>query len=231
VSGKGSSVEAYASSIPVTYKTRPILLTAKHVLDRLNGRRLYLETPDHFRLLALNPAFIAEDPQADAAAILLPEAAFQWNIDFLQLDIQFEPAVSEGEVGVFLAMGFPWKETTIDFKAGTLALKMVNYWSFENAEGYRLLRLSPQMFLTTGFDTKNAVQDGMTKQMKLPEGMSGGAVWRFWGSDTQYPSLERAALAGMITEYHKTPVKCLVSARIGVLQALAADLVSRAGTL
>jgi hypothetical protein len=229
VSGKGSSLEAYASAVPAVYEGRPMLLTAKHVLDQLEGRRLYLEIPGHFQPLILSSAAIIEHPQADAAVILLPEGAFEWKIDFLHLDIQFEPPINEGEVEIFIAMGFPWRETTIDYKARTLGLKIVNYWSFENMEGYKLLRLPSHVFLTTGFDIKNAIQaqDGRMKEMKRPEGMSGGAVWRLWGPGTEYPSLQRGALAGIICEYHRTPTKCLVSVRVGVFQALAAELVTR----
>jgi len=57
--------------------------------------------------------------------------------------------------------------------------------------------------------------------MKLPHGMSGGALWRFWGPVEEFPTLERGALAGILIEYHEGNLRCMLSARLEVAVQLA----------
>jgi hypothetical protein len=225
VSGRGSSLEAYASCVAATYKGHPVLLTAKHVLDDLASRRLFVEGESDFHHVMLRPEIVNVDEDADAAVIMLHGDAFGWGVDLLVLDDQFEPQIRDGEVEIFLSAGFPWRETELNFQNRTLEIKVVRYWAFEDSTAYGLLRRSRADLIITSFDTKNAYRDGHVQQMKAPHGMSGGALWRLWGPTTEYPSLARGGLAGIMTEYQTTPTKCMISARIGVFQRLASELV------
>ncbi len=204
-----------------------MLLTAKHVLERLDGRHLLLELPDRFESVQIDPAALAENSQADSVVIALPAAALQWGIAFLVLDAQEEASLSDGDREIFVAMGFPVREAEQSMQQAKLGFGLLTYWSFEQPTAYRRLGLSPQTFLTTSFDRKNAFQAGMIRAMKKPEGMSGGALWRLWGPATEPPSLARGALAGILARYEVSPVKCMVSTRLTVLQKLAAELLAR----
>jgi hypothetical protein len=207
-----------------------MLLTAKHVLDgvdRGDGGPLFLETPHEFQQVSITRALFGENPTADAALIMLPESAFGWGIEFLDLGIQPLSEVPEDGLSFYVATGFPWRESTIDYRKRSLGFTVIDYWSFENTGAYKVLRLSKDLHLPINFDPENAVQDGVIKQMKRPQGMSGGAVWRLWTPDHDYPDLARGELAGIILEYHKTPTKCLVAARTGVFQSLATELLER----
>jgi hypothetical protein len=64
---------------------------------------------------------------------------------------------------------------------------------------------------------------------KKPHGMSGGAMWRFWGPRTEMPSLERCGLAGILVSYHEDTCKCMFAGRLGVLQDLADRLTAHSG--
>ena len=125
--GPGIDPEALASGVPVVLSGQPILLTAKHALDELRGRRLLMETASDFVPLSLEPGWCADSVHLDITALRLPSSALQWGIDFLDLDVQFEPAISNSEVEVFIAMGFPWRETRANSEALQLELKVVSW--------------------------------------------------------------------------------------------------------
>ena len=213
----GAAPEAVASGVAARFRGKPLLLTAKHVLDGLDGRPLLLEIPGRFEL-GLSPEDVAVDEEADAAIVLLPAAAFAWNLPFVDLEAQHELTVRSGEVEIHVAMGFPWRESSVDRATATLKFMSVNYWGFENQDAYRLLCLPRKRFVTTSFDTKNAYRDGVRRQMKRPHGMSGGALWRLTADGVE--------LAGILSRYEEARTKCAVSARISVLQALASELIA-----
>lgn len=212
----GRTPEAFASAVLATYRSQPVLLTAKHVLDGLEERHLLLELPGRFEPVSMSQDRVAENARADAAVVLLPPAALGWKVPFVHLEAQHATTARSGEVEIYVAMGFPWRESVLDRAGARLGLMSVNYWGFENQDAYRLLRLPREEFVTTSFDTKDAYRDGVKRQMKRPHGMSGGALWRL--------SEEGIELAGILTKYEEARTKCAVSARICVLQALAAEL-------
>ncbi len=221
--------EAWASAVSAIWGGRPMLLTAKHAIDALEGRVLLLELPDRFEPISLNPELVSTNNGADVAGLLLPDSSFQWGIPFLDLQIQREPGIDPGSLSIFVASGFPVRQSKVDGYRSKLLLTLQSYWSFENTEAYDRLGLSRDQFILTSFDRKRSVQAGIIRAMKLPHGMSGGALWRFWGSAQEPPSLAREGLAGILTEYRVTPVKCLIAARLAVLQALARQLVRSQG--
>ncbi|HEX6372194.1 MAG TPA: hypothetical protein VF006_24970 [Longimicrobium sp.] len=201
-----------------------MLITAHHALSNLAGGTLLLEIPERFHGLNLNRDVLATNDQIDAAVILLPDTAFDWDIEFLNLDMQAEPPTRD-RPQMFVAMGFPWRETLVDYKARTLSLKTVNYWTIEKMDAYRLLHLSRDHFLLTNFDKEKALRGGVRRGMKAPHGMSGGALWRVWGFDGGTSS--GIGLAGILTEYRTTPTKCMVSARVEVVQTMIEELLNR----
>jgi len=217
--------EAWASAVTAIYSGQPILLTAKHVLDRLAGRRLLLEGPNHFQHIPVAPDSLAANEAADAVAIRLPPQSLDWGIQFLVLDMQQEPALAVGDMEIFVAMGFPTRETERHVQQRQLALTSVSYWTFEHHDGCRLLRRSASDCLAIKYDRERSFQYGTQRNLKKPHGMSGGALWRLWGPVTEPPSLSRHALAGVLTEYHESPAKFMLSARVSVAQSLGAQLI------
>jgi hypothetical protein len=213
----GSVPEVVASGVAALFRGKPLLLTAKHVLDGLDGRSLLLEIPGRFEMLSLSPECVAVDEEADAAIVLLPAAALDWNLGFVDLEAQHGFAACGGEFEIHVAMGFPWRQSAVDRVTATINLTSVNYWGSENEDAYRLLRLPRERFVATSFDTKNTYRDGVRRQMKRPHGMSGGALWRLTADGVQ--------LAGILSRYEEARTKCAVSARISVLQTLASELI------
>lgn len=223
---EGSSPpEAWASAVTVVWKDEPLLLTAKHVIDQLDGRQLLLEVPDRFEPIVVRSELLAENSTADAVAIRLPAQSVHWGIQFVILDLEHEPSLDEADIEIFIAMGFPTRETARDARSAQLDLTSVSYWSFEHRDAYRLLKLSPSDCLAIKYDRRQSFQHGISRAMKKPHGMSGGALWRLWGSRTEVPSLSRHGLAGILTEYRDFATKCMLSARLGVLEDLATQLV------
>ena len=220
-----STPEAWASTVPVAVAGTPILLTAKHVVDRLQDRRLLLEVPDRFQPIDLRLG-VASSEEVDVAAIQLPASAFDWGIEFLNLDTQHEPQLAHGEVEIFVGMGFPVRETSLDLKRANINLHVLDYWSFEAADLYETLHLDPEFWLLTDFHRKRAYRDGLQQAMKLPHGMSGGGMWRFWGPDTDFPTLARGALAGIMVEYRQSDAKCFLSARLEAVKDVARGLMA-----
>lgn len=217
----GQAPELVASSVVAMHRGQPVLLTAKHVLDRLEGRPLFLELPDRFEPVPLPPDRVAVNEVADAAVVLLPPAAPGWNLPFVDLEAQDGSAARREEVAVYVAMGFPWRESSMDRAREKLDLTSVNFWGVEDEKAYRLLRLPREDFVATSFDQKNSYRDGVRRQMKRPHGMSGGGLWRLTGGKME--------LAGILTRYEEERTKSAVSARISVLQALASELTRRGG--
>jgi hypothetical protein len=216
----GAAPELIASGVIASYRGRPLLLTAKHVLDGLDGRPLFLERPGYFERVPLPPDRIAVSEVADVAVVVLPLAARAWNLSFVDLESQDGEIRVRGEGESYVAMGFPWRESIIDWEEAKLNLTSVNYWGIEDEKAYRLLRLPREDFVTTSFDQKNSYRDGVRRQMKRPHGMSGGALWRLTD--------EKIELAGILTRYEEARTKCAVSARVNVLQALASWLTREA---
>lgn len=219
-----SDPEAWASAVPVVLAGRPMLLTAKHAIDGLDGRRLLVETPSHFVPLLLDSSCRADSEELDVTAISLPASALNWGFDFLDLEVQHEPEISSSEVEIFIAMGFPWRETAASKVDLQLELRVVSYWTFEAKEAYAALGLSPTNWVLTKFDRERAYQAGYPRAMKKPHGMSGGPLWRFWGPSDSMPSLARGAFAGILVEYRKGSVKCMLSARLNPVRAVARKL-------
>ena len=220
-----SPPEAWASAVTVVWKDQPLLLTAKHVIDQLDGRQLLLEVPDRFEPIVVCPDLLAANSTADAVAIRLPPQSVHWGIQFVILDLEHEPALDKADIEIFVAMGFPTRETARAAGEAQLALSSVNYWSLEHRDAYRLLKLSPSDCLAIKYDRKRSFQHGIPRAMKKPHGMSGGALWRLWGPQTEVPSLRRHGLAGVLTEYRDFATKCMLSARLGVLEDLAKQLI------
>ena len=219
--------EAWASTVPATIGGTPMLLTAKHVVDRLQGRRLLLEIPERFQPIDLRLG-VASSNEVDVVAIQLPASSFDWGIEFLDLDPQHEPQLSRGEVEIFIGTGFPVRETSFDLQRANIDLHVVNYWSFEAVDLYETVALDPELWLLTRFDRKRAYRAGLQQAMKLPHGMSGGGLWRFWGPDTEFPTLARGALAGLLVEFREGQAKCFVAARIDAVKDVAGALLNPA---
>lgn len=212
----GQAPELVASAVVATYHGQPVLLTAKHVLDELEGRPLFLELRTSFEPVPLSPDCVAVNEAADAAVVLLPAGAPGRNLPLVDLEAQAGTAARPGEIAVYVAMGFPWRESAMDRTREKLDLRSVNFWGVEDEKAYRLLRLPREDFVTTSFDQKNSYRDGVRRQMKRPHGMSGGGLWRLTGGKIE--------LAGILTRYEEAWTKSAVSARITVLQALASEL-------
>lgn len=216
--------EAWASAVPVTLAGRPILLTAKHALDRAADRPILLETPSHFLPIRLDPALRADSDEIDSTAIALPKEAFDWGIEFLVLEDQHEPRLTERDIEIFVALGFPFRESTVNRDLRRLELRPVSYWAFEAVDAYRPLRLDKTKWVAMRFDRKGAYRGGYRQAMKLPHGMSGGALWRLWGPRDQVPSPPQVALAGILIEHRTSPAKCILSARLTAVRSLARNL-------
>lgn len=226
LAGPRSEPESWASAVPITLTGQPILLTAKHAVDEAAGRPILLEAPDRFLPISVDPSMTAHSDELDVIAIALPMAAFDWGIRFLVFEDQHEPQLSERDIDLFIALGFPVRETTPNRDLGRLELRPVSYWAFEAVEAYRVLRLDSAKWIVTRFDRKRAYRGGHQRAMKLPHGMSGGALWRFWGSQDQEPSLARGALAGILVEYRTSQAKCMVSARLEAVRSVAQRLLA-----
>jgi hypothetical protein len=216
----GPAPEVIASGVLASYRGRPVLLTAKHALDGLEGRPLFVDLADRFEPVPLPPGRIAVNEDADAAVVVLPPAARVWNLPFVDLESQDGTAAPRGEGESYVAMGFPWRESTMYRTQGKLDLTLVRYWGVEDDSAYGLLRLRREDFVVTSFDQKNCYRGGVRRQMKRPHGMSGGGLWRLTG--------ERIELAGILTRYEEENTKSAVSARVGVLQKLASELTRKA---
>lgn len=217
--------EPWASTVPAVFGGRPMLLTASHVLRKLDDRQMFVEVPGRFQAVETDNSVVAQHPVVDAAVILLPDTSFEWGLDFLDLERQTSPEVHEGEVEIFLAMGFPIRETSHEGEARTLNVTLVNYRAFEHPGAYAALNLARSEYVITRFDRQQTYQKGLVRAMKLPHGMSGGGLWRFWSPDDEAPSPARGAFAGILSEYRESPVKCMISIGVDVLQDLASRVV------
>lgn len=204
-----------------------MLLTASHVLTKREDRQLFLEVPDRFEPITIHDSVVAHDLSTDAAVIRLANASFEWGLEFLNLEIQRAPEIEAGDIEVYMGMGFPVRETSYEADTGTVGLKLVNYRAFEYPEAYDALGLPRSRFVVIRFDRKLAYHKGFVRPMKLPHGMSGGGLWRFWGPRTEAPTVARGGFAGILTEYRETPVKCMISVGLSPLQDLASDLIRR----
>lgn len=216
VHGLAAESQPYASAVAVVYHGRPLLFTAYHVVDGAVGRRLEIATPAGFEPLSLTPDVVAGDPEVDAAVVLLPEAAFGWGIDFWRLQEQ-RAAVAPPAETFYLAMGYAARDVAVDRQAGTRHFVCRYYFCYENKEAYRLYGKSLDGFVATNFDLENSYRDEVKRWMRLPHGMSGGALWRM----TEYG----CELAGVLTEYQTERTKCLISAHVRRLEDLARRLI------
>jgi len=107
-----------------------------------------VETAGHFQ--PLGPSFeVASAPNADLAAIRLPSESLDWGLAFLELEIQPVPGVRPGEIETFIAMGFPVRETEFIQETDQVALKRINYWTFEAPDAYRKLGKDRALWLAT----------------------------------------------------------------------------------
>ena len=212
----GPAPELIATGVLARHRGRPVLLSAKHVLDGLEGRPLLLELPDRFEPVPLSADRVALSTDADAAVVVLPPAALAWNLSFVDLESQGGTPAPRRAGEAYVATGFPWRESTIDRARGKLDLTSVSFWGVEDDRAYQLLGLRREDFVVTSFDQKNCYRDGVRRQMKRPHGMSGGGLWRL--------TAEKIELAGILTRCEEARTKAAVSARISVLEALASEL-------
>ena len=220
--GPGNRLEHFGSAVPAVWHGQPLLLTALHVVENTRRRRLMIEADGEF--VSLGPSFeMASSSRTDLAAIRLPAGALYWGLPYLELDIQPVPALRVGEIETFIAMGFPVRETAYMPATNQVALKRINYWTFEADASYEKLGRDKALWLATKYERKHSYQGGSQLAMKLPHGMSGGALWRFWGPVEDFPTLERGALAGILIEHHGGEHKCMLSARLEVAQQLAGN--------
>lgn len=209
---QGNPVEAWGSAVSVEIHGVPLLLTAKHVLDRLDGRTLLLEAPTDFHAIDLTAPVSRE--AWDLACIRLPDSAKAWGIPFVDLSAQESPSLLQDDIEVFAGFGFPVRYTQPNPGRERLELKVINYWSFAAPELHDSLGWSPIDRLITRFARTRAYRNGRLEAMRLPHGMSGGPIWRFWGPDDQPPTLDRCALAGILLEYREGKAGCLIAAPI-----------------
>lgn len=87
------------------------------------------------------------------------------------------------------------------------------------APAYRLYGKSREAFVATNFDLENSYRDGVKRRMRLPHGMSGGALWRL--------DEKGCELAGVLSEYRTERTKCVISAHVRRLEGLALRLLER----
>ena len=223
IDAPGGRVEAFGSCVPAVFNDKLLLLTAKHVLDRIGTRRLLLELGDRFQPVG-GRLRSADSDEVDVSVLELPETALEWGLEFLDLEREREPVLCEGDVEILVAMGYPVADSEELPSNDQLALKRINYWSFEAADAYAELELDAAKWIASKYDRKESFEGGVKKMPKKPYGMSGGAMWRFWGPSTEVPTLDRCGLAGILVEFHEGSVKCMLAGRLAVIQDLAGRL-------
>lgn len=223
IDAPGGRVEAFGSCVPAVFDDKPVLLTAKHVLDRIGKRRPLLELDDRFQPVG-DQLRSADSEEIDVSVLELPAAALEWGLEFLDLEREHEPALRPGDIEILVAMGYPVADSEQLPSSDQLALKRINYWSFEAAEAYAALGLDEAKWIASKYDRKESFEGGVKKMPKKPYGMSGGAMWRFWGPRTEMPTLDRCGLAGILVEFREGSVKCMLAGRLAVMQDLAGRL-------
>jgi hypothetical protein len=144
----------------------------------------------------------------------------------VDLNVEEESDLLEDEVDVFVAAGFPVREAVANWRAEHLELTPVTFWAFEAIDAYSSLELGPSKWILTRFDRERAYKGGYVQAMKLPHGMSGGALFRLRAPRDQIPSLARVSLAGILVEYRTAPAKCMVSARLEAVRSVAEQLIN-----
>lgn len=219
--GAGRRPEVWASSIVTQLRDVPMLLTAKHVLDRSEGIPLLLEAPHGFEQLDLSPNQVRTDPTSDLAIVRLPAEALSWELSFLNLAAQCEARERPCEIAMYAAQGFPEREASVHVDRTRVELVVVAHWSFEHATACEDLGRPVERFIAVGFDRERAYQDGFVRAMKLPHGMSGGALWRVCGFQNGVPEDGVISLAGVLIEQHYPEVRCLLATRVEVCFKLA----------
>lgn len=228
VDSDGGLVEAFGSCVPALFAGTPVLLTAKHVLDRLGTRRLLLELGHRFQPVG-GRLRSADSEEVDVSVLELPAAALNWGLDFVDLEREVEPVVGPNGVEILVAMGYPVADSEVRPASEQLGLKRINYWSFEADGAYAALGRDRSKWIAATYDRKKSFEAGVKRMPKKPHGMSGGALWRFWGSRTEVPTLGRCGLAGILVSYHEGSHKCMFAGRLGILQDLAARLITTSG--
>lgn len=228
VDSPGGWVEAFGSCVPALFARKPYLLTAKHVLDRIGTRRVLLELGDRFQPIG-GQLRSADSEELDVSVLELPLVALEWGLDFVDLEREREPVIGPEGVEILVAMGYPIADSELLPATDQLALKRINYWSFESEGAYSAMKRDRLKWIASKYDRKQSFEAGVQRMPKKPHGMSGGAMWRFWGARTEMPTLERFGLAGILVSYHEDSCKCMFAARLGVLQDLAKRLAMHAG--
>ena len=67
------------------FNNKPLLLTAKHVLDRIGTRRPLLELGDRLQPVG-GRLRSADSDEVDVSVLELPETALWWGLEFLDLE-------------------------------------------------------------------------------------------------------------------------------------------------
>jgi hypothetical protein len=165
----------------------------------------------------------ADSEEVDVSVLELPNVALGWGLEFIDLAAQREPIIRPNDVDILVGMGYPIADAEQLRQTEQLALKRINYWSFEATRAYAALSRDRAKWIASTYDRKQSYEDGVKKMPKKPHGMSGGALWRFWGPSDEMPTLNRFALAGVLVSYHEGSAKCMLAGRLCVLQ----DLVTR----
>lgn len=225
IDAPGERVEAFGSCVPAVLGGKPLMLTAKHVLDRIGGRRPLLEVDGRFQPLS-GSLRSADSEEVDVSVLELPDESVDWGLDFVDLNLEREPTLGPDEVEILVSMGFPIADSQSLTETEQLALKRITYWSFEAEAAYEPLSLDRRRSIAAKYDRKRSFEEGEQKMPKQPYGMSGGAMWRFWGPHTEFPTLDRCGLAGVLVSYHEGTAKCMVAGRLCVLQDLATRLLA-----
>lgn len=206
--------EAGGTSTLLQVGTEKFLVTAAHVIDE---GFLWFPIDGGFRrlnsagVITNSPTELRRDDHGDLAFFhLTPE-----DVGFLHPFFRF---VQMSDVDVNLSYkfrdryeftGFPWRKDELDRKLRKTFPAYTSITSETVSEKtFDLLQLSIHTHAVIAFQRNRMMVNGHKTTAALPDGMSGGAVWK------RYPDSEVRKLAAIVIEHRK---HCLIGTRLSVV--------------
>lgn len=216
---RGGVPELIGSGVLLMRSGYRYLVTAAHLCESAEDSVLMLATDDEIVPLSGGSIEWARNEDADLAVAQLPDDSGLWPVSWFEWS-DVIPKLPPDRLP-FFAFGFPWREQVVDLSTSSLGAKGVGYGTMEcEASAYHRFGFDSSTNLLLMFNRRQALQDGETRAMKKPQGMSGGAVVLAASYLEPAPDAPANRLCAILTECREGKRGALVSVRMHVVGEL-----------
>lgn len=214
-----------ASAVLIEVAGERVLVTAEHAWrDTAGDERLLLATDDELVEVGTpnHPSY--RDQQHDILVFRLPPEASAWAVSWFSLERVPLPSLSVRTP--FFAFGLPWRAGIVEANGERVGAEGQGYGGLEaDGKTYARFGFDPDVHLLIDFNRKQSLHEsGETRTVKMPHGMSGGAVvmaGTYLNPPIQPPT---CGLHGILVDHRDERRGVLISVRIQIIERAIAAL-------